>query len=210
MTEAAQREIYRLASASLNRGQARFQVHIFPFRMTDANMEHFASHPWAAFWRDLKAGYDAFERTRRPPSLNVCGQRYVVTPADAGERADAPLSRIDAAQVAAAGRDPDICRIGPERPAEQVAALSTEPAVADALVLSGPPTVFRVERHAVQAEPLAQPEVKAPPRKARLPQRHVRRDVRANKRTSLSSKRRAYREQMAEGYRRDRTANGAH
>ncbi len=197
MTEEAQREIYRLAAASLGRGQARFQVHIFPFRMTDANIERFAAHPWAGFWRDLKAGYDAFEQTRRPPSLNVCGHRYVVTPADSSERADAPLSRIDAGQVAAAGRDPDICRIGPDRPSsEQVAALSTDPAVPDATPLPGAPTVFRVERHE--------------PRKARLPQRHARREVRANKQVRLSSKRRAYREQLAEGYRRDRTANGAH
>lgn len=46
-------------------------VHVFPFRMTDANLERFSSSPWAAFWRSLKEGYDAFEATKMPPRVAV-------------------------------------------------------------------------------------------------------------------------------------------
>lgn len=207
MTQEAQREIYRLASASLARGEERFQVHVFPFRMTDANMKRFASHQWAAFWRDLKAGYDAFEQTRRPPSLNVCGHRYVVTPADSGERADAALSRINAAKVAAAGLDPEICRLEPERPpsAEQIAGLHSEADGPDASETRGLSNVFRVERQ----QPPAEIEVTAPRRRAELPRRQSKRAARPSKMARPTSNRRAYREQMAEGYRRDRAVEAA-
>jgi murein L,D-transpeptidase YafK len=156
MTEPAQREIHRLASAALRRGQRRFQVHIFPFRMTGANMARHADSPWAGFWRDLKAGYDAFEETRLPPHLSVCGHRYVVTAADVRERADGPLMRIDARKVAAAGLDPAICHIGPAQPPSVgPAALSDrEPGTAVAATESGEVqgarSVFRIERPAAR------------------------------------------------------------
>lgn len=140
MTEPAQNEIHRLASAALRGGQARFQVHIFPFRMTETNLAKHANSEWAGFWRDLKAGYDAFEETRRPPHLNLCGQRYVVTPASPKERADGPLTRIDARKVEAAGLDPSSCRIEPQR-MPSVAAAEIESDRAQA-----PRSVFRIER----------------------------------------------------------------
>ena len=224
MTQEAQREIYRLASASLGRGQARFQVHIFPFRMTDANVRKFASHQWAGFWRDLKAGYDAFEQTRRPPRLNLCGQRYVVTPATTKERADGPLTRINSAKVAAAGLDPAICRIEPEQPSapEQIAALFGRSDKADGAGVRGRRTVARVERR----EAISTLSVEEPPppgwrpAASRLgapvgvvPSRpKSRRAVRVEqnaKRKQLAEKRRAYRAQLAEGYRRDRAGDSA-
>lgn len=156
MTEPAQREIHRLASAALRRGQKRFQVHIFPFRMTEANLARHADSPWVGFWRDLKAGYDAFEETRLPPHLSVCGHRYVVTAADGRERTDEPLTRIDARKVAAAGLDPSICHIGPVQPPSiaHVAAVSDrEPGTAAADTESGHArarSVFRIERPAAR------------------------------------------------------------
>jgi murein L,D-transpeptidase YafK len=151
MTEPAQHEIHRLASAALSGGQARFQVHIFPFRMTEANLAKHAESPWAGFWRDLKAGYDAFEQTRLPPHLNLCGQRYVVTAAGPRERTDGPLTRIDERKAAAAGLDPSICRIEPLRlPSLAAAVPDREPAGAAAETESGvvqaPRSVFRIER----------------------------------------------------------------
>jgi murein L,D-transpeptidase YafK len=207
MTQEVQREIYRLASAALGHGQERFQVHIFPFRMTEANMQRFAPHQWSAFWRDLKAGYDAFEQTRRPPHLNVCGHRYVVTPAVAGEEVDAPLRPINAAKVAAAGLDPEVCRIEPERSSasEQTAALSDRLVEPDAPELGRSSTVFRVERQHLPASA----EDRAPRRKAGLPQRLRKRDASTAKRARLSSTRRAYRELLAESYRRDRSVEAA-
>ena len=156
MTEAVQREIHQLASGALHRGQARFQVHIFPFRLTEANLAKHAGNPWARFWRDLKAGYDAFEQTRLPPHLNVCGQRYVVTAADRSERTDGPLARIDARRVAAVGLDPSICGIEPVNSSlvSSVAAIPDRgpgdaAAASESSKEQAPRSVFRIERPAV-------------------------------------------------------------
>ncbi|MFM9939503.1 MAG: hypothetical protein ACKVP7_08415 [Hyphomicrobiaceae bacterium] len=87
MTEQVQDEIFSLASAAIAKGQHRFHVHAFPFRMTDENLERHKYHLWSDFWRDLKAGYDSFERTRQPPRVAICEQRYQIAdgdPDDAG------------------------------------------------------------------------------------------------------------------------------
>lgn len=78
MTDPVNNELYDLVSTALRNGTDHVPVHVFPFRMTDANM---AAHPagrWADFWQDLKLGYDSFERTRLPPHVSVCGRRYHV------------------------------------------------------------------------------------------------------------------------------------
>jgi murein L,D-transpeptidase YafK len=84
MTDRVIDEIWRLVSAALKQGQARFHVHIFPFRMTEENLAQRTHARWAAFWRDLKAGYDLFEASRLPPTVAVCQGRYVVRPAREG------------------------------------------------------------------------------------------------------------------------------
>ncbi len=78
MTDALIEEIYALVREALQGGQKRFHVHAFPFRMTAENMKKYRRHKWAAFWRNLKQGYDEFERTRIPPKIDVCERRYLV------------------------------------------------------------------------------------------------------------------------------------
>lgn len=85
MTDEVQEEIYGLARAALAQGQERFQVHIFPFRMTHQNVTRYASHEWAHTWADLKPAYDSFERTRVPPRVAVCGVRYKIADGLPGE-----------------------------------------------------------------------------------------------------------------------------
>lgn len=85
MTNPVMEEVYALSERALRAGQDRISVHVFPFRMTDANMALHADNPWIDFWRDLKPGFDAFERTRVPPRVGYCEQRYVVEPAAPGE-----------------------------------------------------------------------------------------------------------------------------
>ena len=60
-------------------GQQRFQVHVFPFRMTEENLALRADMPNGPFWRDLKLGYDVFEETQIPPNISVCQGRYAVS-----------------------------------------------------------------------------------------------------------------------------------
>ena len=76
MTNPVMDEIHLLASAAMDSGQDQIPVHVFPFRMTDASMTAQSSSPWTAFWINLKEGYDAFEKTKKPPRVNVCDGRY--------------------------------------------------------------------------------------------------------------------------------------
>lgn len=88
MTNAVNSEIYDLVAGAL-RGASHIPLQVFPFRMTDANMLANANSPWAPFWRDLKDGYDSFERTRLPPQVSVCARRYRVRDASPFERGPA-------------------------------------------------------------------------------------------------------------------------
>src|SRR5205814_9379999 len=53
-----------------------------PFRMTEENLARHADSKWYGFWQNLKQAYDAFEVSRAPPAIGVCGTSYVVAPAD--------------------------------------------------------------------------------------------------------------------------------
>jgi murein L,D-transpeptidase YafK len=77
MTDAGIEEIYALADAALRKGQPFFRVHVFPFRMTADNMARYDKSRWKEFWENLKDGYDFFERSGRPPNVEVRGLRYV-------------------------------------------------------------------------------------------------------------------------------------
>jgi murein L,D-transpeptidase YafK len=81
MTDPVVDEIWRLVTAALKAGQARFHVHVFPFRMTEENLARRDRLPWMAFWRTLKEGHDAFEAAGLPPRIAVCGGTYTFRPA---------------------------------------------------------------------------------------------------------------------------------
>jgi murein L,D-transpeptidase YafK len=76
MTDPVIEEIWTLADAAFRGGQPFFRVHIFPFRMTADKMARRRGSQWAEFWRNLKEGYDWFERSRRPPNVTVRQKRY--------------------------------------------------------------------------------------------------------------------------------------
>jgi hypothetical protein len=226
MTQPVQQVIYRLAASALRGRQDNFQIHIFPFRMTDANMVAHAESPWIDFWRDLKAGYDAFEATRQPPRIGICGQRYVVAKASASVRADGPLRRIDPGKPEAAGFDTSRCGIPIVQPSEPATAVSTPapdggPAITGSSYMpsSASRTVARVERAGGAAsspsshsertdygwrERAPHPGVVEP---RRPPEERAHKAVRAQKqaqseRDRLREKRRAHREALSENYRR--------
>jgi len=77
MTDDQIREIYALARESFAGGNSSFQLEMYPFRLTDENLVRYSANPNIEFWRNLKEGYDEFERTKRPVSVDVCGGRYV-------------------------------------------------------------------------------------------------------------------------------------
>lgn len=78
MSDAGIYEIYALANKALASGQTHFQVQAYPFRMTSKKMAQTAHDPNMSFWRDLKVGYDAFERSKQELKISTCGGRYVV------------------------------------------------------------------------------------------------------------------------------------
>lgn len=76
MTDAKIEEIYTLCAAAHQAGQPYFRVHIFPFRMTPERMKKAASDANAEFWKNLREGYDHFEKTKTPPDVTVVDGRY--------------------------------------------------------------------------------------------------------------------------------------
>ena len=69
-------EIFTIITKAFEGGQKSFQVHSFPFRMTDRKMEKYADSKWIDFWRNLKDGYDWFENKKIPPTVGVKDKKY--------------------------------------------------------------------------------------------------------------------------------------
>lgn len=89
MTDRGIEEIYGFVEAAMRAGQKEVSVHIFPFRMTEANITREIGGgwlsfvggggsyaQWAGFWRNLKQGYDLFEQSGEPPVAFACGDHY--------------------------------------------------------------------------------------------------------------------------------------
>jgi len=199
MTEPAAKVIHRLATAAIRGRQANFQVHVFPFRMTEANMAEHSQSRWSDFWRDLKAGYDAFEETRLPPRIGVCRQRYVVAKASPGARSDGPLMAVDPNKPGAAGFDVSRCGVPVTEPADLVAGVPT-PDEETALEETG--TAFTpTSGHSVARVERREPAAAVSP--ARTGSKRVARSRKhARTRERLKEQRRLRRASLGETYRR--------
>jgi murein L,D-transpeptidase YafK len=77
MTDDGIEEIYTLMDAAFRGGQPFIRVHIFPFPMTDANLLEHSNNSNAAFWKNLKTGWEVFEQKKRPPNVTVSDKRYI-------------------------------------------------------------------------------------------------------------------------------------
>jgi len=91
MTNPVIDEIWRLVTAAFAGGQQRFQVQVYPFRLTESNLSRHAGSPLSGFWTELKPGYDLFEASFVPPKVSVCGNRYAFAPAADGYDGGAPI-----------------------------------------------------------------------------------------------------------------------
>lgn len=76
MTNPVISEVFGLVEKALKAGQQHVPVHVFPFRMTQANLDKHSTSEWLGFWHNLKRGYDSFESTRLPPVVSVCNGKY--------------------------------------------------------------------------------------------------------------------------------------
>jgi murein L,D-transpeptidase YafK len=78
MTDEKIEEIYALVKSALKHGQNYVDVHAFPFRMTEENMNLYEGNRWYDFWMNLKEGYDYFESEKLPPKIKVEAKRYEI------------------------------------------------------------------------------------------------------------------------------------
>lgn len=92
MTDAQMSEIWQIVTAALTGGQKRFQVQVYPFRMSDANVAAHAGAADAAFWGDLKTGSDLFEKGKVPPKVSVCNGRYRFETGTPGSNGSEPIA----------------------------------------------------------------------------------------------------------------------
>jgi murein L,D-transpeptidase YafK len=76
MTDSQVEDIYALAREALRGGQTAFQIQAFPFRMTPENMAKHKDSEHFEFWQNIKIGYDHFELTKKPPSVEICERTY--------------------------------------------------------------------------------------------------------------------------------------
>jgi murein L,D-transpeptidase YafK len=116
MTDALIEEIYAMARETFVGGHDSFQVHAFPFRMSDENMARYARHEAYPFWKTMKEGYDYFEISRQLPTVAVCNRRYVVNVALRG----GDPTRLDPERACPAFLKPKPDPFKP-RPGEQIA-----------------------------------------------------------------------------------------
>jgi len=126
MTNPVIGEIYGLATAALRSGQRHIPAHVFPFRMTEKNLAKNAKSEWAGFWTNLKQGYDSFEKTRQPPRVSVCENRYHIqdaSPPEAG--APNPLAVCGATVAALRSSDPSAQVVPIESPATSPSPLAS-------------------------------------------------------------------------------------
>ncbi len=76
ITDHAMEEVYLMTEASIQNGH-NVPVHIFPFRMTDTALRNRGDSLWYEEWQNLRIGYDAFERTKTPPTAEYDDHKYV-------------------------------------------------------------------------------------------------------------------------------------
>jgi len=78
MTDAYIEDIYHYVEAALRNGQPRVEVSIYPFRMTDSNMQRHRYSVYFKFWQELQPGYTQFLQTHQPPAVSVVDGKYVL------------------------------------------------------------------------------------------------------------------------------------
>lgn len=76
MTDPYIDEIFTMIYQAFACGQQAINLHIFPFRMNDDHMQLYTTSTYLPFWKNLKQGYDLFEKSHIPPDVSVAGKVY--------------------------------------------------------------------------------------------------------------------------------------
>jgi murein L,D-transpeptidase YafK len=76
MTDDGIEDIYADVEAAFEGGQSFIRVHIFPFEMTEEELNLHSGSDNHAFWTNLKSGWDWFETNGVPPNVTVSEKLY--------------------------------------------------------------------------------------------------------------------------------------
>src|SRR5690606_27502542 len=82
MTDELMKEIYLYALWAKESGQEKIPVYIFPFEMTNENMEKYKSQVEGStfsFWQNIQEGYLLFQKNHQELSIQVENQKYIFT-----------------------------------------------------------------------------------------------------------------------------------
>ena len=73
-------EVYILAVEARNSGQDKIPVNIYPFKMTNANIQKYSAQFPAqlSFWKSLQPGYLAFEKHRNMADVKEVKGKYIL------------------------------------------------------------------------------------------------------------------------------------
>lgn len=80
MTDDLIKEIYLYALTAKNAGQENIPVYIFPFEMTEDNINSNGTNvepSTISFWKNLKEGYDQFYQNHHKLKFEIANSRYV-------------------------------------------------------------------------------------------------------------------------------------
>ncbi len=77
MTDQYIDEIYTIVHEAFKNGQQSISIHIFPFYLTQENLNAQKKSEWISFWSNLKDGFDLFEKNKIPPQVSVNNKQYV-------------------------------------------------------------------------------------------------------------------------------------
>lgn len=105
MTNTYMDEIYRYVEAAFAYGQGQVNISIYPFRMTEQNLQRHRSSDHIAFWRQLKPGYDYFAKHNQPPTVNVSNGQYVLVEPRTNNTQPAQYASTTKANAAAVTED---------------------------------------------------------------------------------------------------------
>ncbi|WON76352.1 peptidoglycan meso-diaminopimelic acid protein amidase [Serratia sp. UGAL515B_01] len=96
MTNEYMDEIYRYVEAAFAHGQTKVDISIYPFRMTEENLQRHRFSDHMSFWQQLKPGYDYFAKNHQPPAVEVANGQYVLAnPVTSNDQQTQYASTID-------------------------------------------------------------------------------------------------------------------
>ena len=78
MTNEGISQIYTYVQSAFRNGQTLVNINIYPFRMTEQNMQRHRNSDYLPFWKQLQPGYAYFNEHHQPPMVNVVNGQYVV------------------------------------------------------------------------------------------------------------------------------------